>query len=54
MLRHPTAIDTATDRAFGRVIFLRRFAGPSRITVFEGGHEWLPSAALAWLALHHR
>lgn len=46
----PTAADTASDPAFGRRIFLRRVAGPSRVTIFDGGHEWLPRAAIAWLA----
>lgn len=53
-LRRPTTADTASDPAFGRAIFLRRYAGVSRITVFEGGHEWLPATALAWLATHHK
>jgi acetyl esterase/lipase len=53
-LRHPTVADTATDQAFGRAIFLRRTVGASRITIFEGGHEWLPPVALAWLAEHHK
>ena len=54
MLRRPTTADTAADPAFGRARFLRRVAGPSRVTIFEGGHEWLPLTALAWLAEHHK
>ena len=38
------------DASYGRTIHLRREAGPSRITIFEGGHEGLPAAACAWLA----
>jgi len=53
-LHHPMVSDTTTDPAFGRAIFLRRTAGASRITIFEGGHEWLPPVALAWLATHHK
>ena len=54
MLRRPGVADTATDPAFGRAVFLRRYTGRSRITIFEGGHEWLPATALTWLALHHK
>lgn len=50
----PTAADTARDPAFGRRIFLRRTAGRHRVTIFEGGHEWLPHAAIAWLALQRK
>ena len=31
-----------------RQVYLRREAGPCRVTIFEGGHEHLPSAAMAW------
>jgi dipeptidyl aminopeptidase/acylaminoacyl peptidase len=53
-LMHPSTTDTAADPAIGRAIFLRRNAGRSRITIFEGGHEWMPPAALAWLATHQK
>jgi acetyl esterase/lipase len=46
----PAAADTASDRVLGRRVYLRRVAGPHRVTVFEGGHEWLPRAAIDWLA----
>jgi hypothetical protein len=49
-LPRPTAADTARDPALGRRIFLRRASGGSRGTIFEGGHEWMPRAAIAWLA----
>jgi len=26
------------------------FTGNSRVTIFDGGHEWLPGAAIGWLA----
>jgi len=37
------------DATYGRAIYLRRAAGPSRLTIFEGGHEDLPAAACVWL-----
>lgn len=33
---------------------LRREAGTARVTIFEGGHECDPRAALSWLARHRR
>jgi hypothetical protein len=42
------------DESYGRGIHLRRMAGRSRVTIFEGGHEGIPEAAVAWLALHAR
>lgn len=42
------------DAAYGRLIHLRRYAGASRVTIFEGGHEALPKPACAWLAQHAR
>ncbi len=42
------------DETYGRGIHLRREAGPSRITIFEGGHEGIPDAAIAWLASHRK
>ncbi len=49
-LSAPTPSDTAGDPGLGRRIFMRRRYGPHRVTVFEGGHEWLAGAAVAWLA----
>ena len=37
------------DDTYARTIYLRRNVGPSRLTIFEGGHEDLPAAACAWL-----
>jgi len=37
------------DPLYGRALYLRRHAGQARLTIFEGGHEDLPSAACAWL-----
>lgn len=39
---------------FGRRILLRRTAGPSRVTIFDGGHEGLATAACDWLAVQRR
>ncbi len=42
------------DPTFDRAIYLRRYAGPSRVTIFEGGHEGLAKPGCAWLATHHK
>jgi pimeloyl-ACP methyl ester carboxylesterase len=49
-LTQPSVQDTASDSTFKRPIYLRRWAGPSRLTIFEGGHEWIPELAVEWLA----
>lgn len=41
--------DTVQDKTYGRAIYLRRATGPTRLTLFEGGHEDLPAAGCAWL-----
>ncbi|MCC6489842.1 MAG: prolyl oligopeptidase family serine peptidase [Candidatus Hydrogenedentes bacterium] len=43
-----------SDPAYERPIFYRQTAGPSRITIFDGGHEDLPASACAWLEQHAR
>lgn len=48
-LTRPLPEDTRPDPTFGRAIHLRRTAGPSRVTIFEGGHEGLPKPAFEWL-----
>jgi dipeptidyl aminopeptidase/acylaminoacyl peptidase len=53
-LTNPQPGDEAADPTFGRAIYLRRYAGPSRVTIFEGGHEGLAAAAIAWLEQHVR
>ena len=40
------------DPHYERPIHLREVAGKARITVFEGGHDWLPPSACHWLAQH--
>jgi hypothetical protein len=51
-LQDPRPSDQVRDASFGRAIYLRRTAGRARVTIFEGGHECIPTAAVAWLAAH--
>jgi len=44
--------DRVQDSEYGRKIHLRRTAGRSRVTIFEGGHEGLPEAAFGWFDRH--
>ncbi|WP_373071021.1 alpha/beta hydrolase family protein [Gemmatimonas sp.] len=44
----------AADTILGRTIHVRRTAGASRLTLFEGEHEWISRAAIAWLAAQQR
>lgn len=53
-LKQPQPGDTAADATYGRDILLRRTAGSSRVTIFQGDHEGLPNAACEWLAAHRR
>ncbi len=53
-LKRPQASDLADDPHWPRQILLRRFAGSARVTIFDGGHEGLPAAAVAWLEQHRR
>ncbi len=53
-LDHPTPTDQIDDPAYGRAIYLRRTAKNARVTLFDGGHERLPAAALAWLEKKQR
>ncbi|REJ89147.1 MAG: prolyl oligopeptidase [Planctomycetota bacterium] len=48
-LTNPRPSDVAVDDDYDREIYLRRTAGPARVTIFDGGHEALPAAACAWL-----
>jgi dienelactone hydrolase len=52
VLLHPQPQDTATDPVFKRKILLRRSAGAARVTIFDGGHEWIPRAVMAWFDAH--
>lgn len=51
-LEDPLPGDRVVDESFGREIFLRRRAGPARVTIFEGGHEGLTAATIAWFEAH--
>ena len=51
-LAHPSPEDQVDDATLGRSIFLRRQAGRSRVTIFDGGHEGLAPAACDWLSKH--
>ena len=51
-LEKPQVTDQVVDRDWGRKVYLRRRAGRSRVTIFEGGHEGIASAAVAWLESH--
>ncbi|HBO45464.1 MAG TPA: prolyl oligopeptidase [Planctomycetaceae bacterium] len=53
-LSKPRESDTVEDSVLGREILLRRIAGPSRVTIFDGAHEGLAAPAVAWLEKHRR
>jgi poly(3-hydroxybutyrate) depolymerase len=53
-LANPLASDQEADAVLARGIFLRRAAGNSRVTIFAGGHEGLPTPACEWLAQQKR
>ncbi len=48
-LSNPGPQDVAAGGTYGRALHLRRTAGATRVTIFEGGHEGLPDAACKWL-----
>jgi poly(3-hydroxybutyrate) depolymerase len=45
---------THPDSDYGRAIHFRASSRLARVTIFEGGHDWLPTAACAWLGKHRR
>ena len=51
-LTAPRPGDEARDPAINRDVFLRRTAGPSRVTVYDGGHEMDAGAAFASFDAH--
>ncbi|MFT7639306.1 MAG: poly(3-hydroxybutyrate) depolymerase [Pirellulaceae bacterium] len=51
-LAKPTKSDQVVDESYGRQIHLRRQTGPVRVTIFEGGHEGIAKATVAWLSQH--
>ncbi len=52
-LADPLDSNRVEDAVYGRKIHLRRHAGKSRVTIFEGGHEGLPAAAFDWFDRHN-
>lgn len=53
-LKNPRPGDTEPDPTYERDILLRRQAGRSRVTIFQGGHEGLAHAACEWLSKQKR
>lgn len=53
-LKKPGPTDQGHDADLDREILLRRISGPSRVTIFDGGHESVPAAAINWLSKHRR
>lgn len=53
-LSRPRESDQETDHVLGRKLYLRRSSNESVITIFDGGHESLPEAAVAWLKRQRR
>jgi dienelactone hydrolase len=53
-LDSPQSGDTIEDASFSREIHLRRHTKNARVTIFEGGHEGIATAAIAWLERHVR
>jgi poly(3-hydroxybutyrate) depolymerase len=53
-LDDPRPSDRVEDAVLGRRIYLRRYAGRSRVTIFDGGHEGIAAAAVDWLERHER
>ena len=50
-LTTPLESDQVVDTSYGRQLHLRRYAGPARVTIFEGGHEGIAHAGCEWLAV---
>ena len=44
--------DEGFDATFNRNYFLRRHSGKARLTIFDGGHEGIASATIAWFEKH--
>lgn len=51
-LKQPQSGDQGFDTAFDRKYFLRRRSGDARLTIFDGGHEGIASATIAWFENH--
>lgn len=46
--------EDVVDPLYERAIRLRRSAGASRVTIFDGGHEGIARAACEWMSKHRR
>lgn len=46
--------ENVVDPLYDRTIRLRRTAGKSRVTIFDGGHEGIAKAACEWMSRYHR
>jgi len=53
-LDRPQASDTVMDASLGREVFLRRTAGPSRVTIYSGGHETHAAPTFQWFENHRK
>lgn len=51
-LLHPRDGDEGFDPSFNRQHYLRRKSHNTRITIFEGGHEGIATAAMHWFDQH--
>ena len=51
-LAKPNAGDEGFDESFGRKHYLRRHSKNARLTIFEGGHEGIAQATVAWFDSH--
>lgn len=51
-LESPQSGDTGFDPSFRRDHYLRRKSGKARLTIFEGGHEGIVTATMAWFEQH--
>ncbi|MBT5876891.1 MAG: prolyl oligopeptidase family serine peptidase [Candidatus Latescibacteria bacterium] len=51
-LDHPLDGDEVYDAVYDRRVFLRRTAGKARVTIFDGAHEGIAPATVAWFDDH--
>lgn len=54
LLSRSAPLTAARDPLIKPDLLLRRSAGASRLTIYDGGHGFYPRAGIAWLAEHHR
>lgn len=51
-LKQPQSQDEGFDPTFVREYYLRRQANKARVTIFDGGHEGIAEATIAWFDEH--